>query len=64
MRRAVAIVIDGIAAAGPTIARDVAAICGVGLVSYGAWLAYPPVGFIVLGVMVLLAAIFNARRAD
>ncbi len=47
--------------------RDVAGLCGVGLVSYGAWLIYPPAGFIVGGGMLIVGALLLAlghRTAD
>jgi len=51
------------AAAVPGLARDIAGLGGVGLVSYGAWLIYPPAGFIIGGglliVGVLLVALGN-----
>jgi hypothetical protein len=40
--------------------RDVAGLCGVGLVSYGAWLIYPPAGFIVGGAMLIVGALLLA----
>jgi len=40
---------------------QVAAVAGMGLISYGAYLAYPPAGYIVGGVLLLLA-VFDARR--
>lgn len=64
MRRAAAIVIGTLAAAAPALVRDIAAVAGAGLVSYGAWLAYPPAGFVCLGVMLLAASILSERRAD
>lgn len=35
---------------------DTAGCSGAGLVAYGAWLIYPPAGFIVGGVLLLVAA--------
>lgn len=64
MRRAAAIVIGNVAAAAPAIARDLAAVSGAGLISYGAWLAYEPAGYIALGAMLLSACVLSARRAD
>jgi hypothetical protein len=39
------------------IARDIAALSGAGLVSYGAWLVYQPAGFITLGAILLAACV-------
>lgn len=39
---------------------DFIAFIGIVLVSYGAWLVYPPAGFIVGGVLLLLAAFVMA----
>lgn len=45
----------------PGLIRDAAGLSGVGLVSYGAWLAYPPSGFIVAGLLLLLGVLLNVR---
>lgn len=49
----------------PALARDLAGLTGVGLISYGAWQIYPPAGFIVGGSLmiagVLLLALGNRR---
>lgn len=34
---------------------------GVGFVSYGAWLAYPPAGFIVLGFLLMVNSYLIAK---
>lgn len=39
----------------------IAAVAGMGLISYGAYLVYSPAGYIVGGVLLLLA-VFDARR--
>lgn len=62
MRRAAANVIANVASAAPALACDIAAAIGAGLLAYGAWLAYPPAGYIVLGVMMLAASVLSARR--
>jgi hypothetical protein len=64
MRRTAAIVIGNVAAAAPAIARDLAAVSGAGLISYGMWQAWEPLGFISLGTMLLTACVLSARRAD
>lgn len=40
--------------------RDLAGLSGVGLVSYGAWLVYPPAGFIVGGSLMFVGALLLA----
>lgn len=42
--------------------RDGVFVVGLGLVSYGAWLIFPPAGFIAGGVLLLLLATFGVRR--
>jgi len=51
----------GILAAVPVVTRDLAGLGGAGLVAYGAWLIYVPAGFIVGGVLLILAAVLAAR---
>ena len=41
---------------------DFLALLGLGLISYGAWLIYPPASFIVSGSVILAAATVLARR--
>jgi len=51
----------------PGLVRDLAGLCGVGLVSYGAWMIYPPAGFIVAGILLIVGALMIAlgnRAAD
>lgn len=45
----------------PTIARDVAGLCAVGLISYGAWMVAPAAGFITAGSLVLAGVIAISR---
>lgn len=40
---------------------DVFLIAGAASVSYGAWLVYEPAGFIVVGVLALIAGIRTAK---
>lgn len=42
-------------------ARDVAGLSGLVLVSYGAWLVWTPLGFIVGGGLMLAGAVVSAR---
>lgn len=44
----------------PGLLRDLAGLGGVGLVSYGAWLIYPPAGFIVGGAMLIVGVLLLA----
>lgn len=44
------------------IAVDAALLTGAGLLAYGSWLAYPPAGFIVGGLVVLCAGLNGGRR--
>lgn len=51
----------GLFAAVPVITRDLVGLAGAGLVAYGAWLIYVPAGFIIGGVLLILAAVLAAR---
>lgn len=44
----------------PGLLRDIAGLSGVGLTSYGAWLVYPPAGFIVGGSLMIAGALLLA----
>ena len=44
----------------PGLVRDLAGLCGVGLVSYGAWMIYPPAGFITAGILLIVGALLLA----
>lgn len=44
----------------PGLMRDLAGLCGVGLVSYGAWMIYPPAGFIVAGILLIVGTLMIA----
>lgn len=50
----------------PVLGRDAAGVAGIGLIAYGAWLVYPPAGFIAGGVELVAAAWLSARaqRSD
>lgn len=41
---------------------DLIGLVGLGLLSYGAWRAYPPAGYIVPGILLLLLAFLGAAR--
>ena len=49
-----------IAMAVPSLVRDLAGLCGVGLVSYGAWLIYTPAGFITAGILLIVGTLMIA----
>jgi len=49
-----------IAGAVPGLVRDLAGLCGVGLVSYGAWMIYPPAGFITAGLLLVVGSLLIA----
>lgn len=44
-------------------ARMLLAMGGAGLIGYGAWLHYPPAGFIVAGTLLFAVAIIGSVRA-
>jgi hypothetical protein len=41
---------------------DLSAIAGVALISFGAWLAWPPAGFLVAGALILAGALASGRQ--
>mgnify|MGYP001070936115 CR=1 FL=1 len=41
--------------------RDFVGLCGVALIGYGAWLIFPPAGFIASGVILAGVAIFGVK---
>jgi hypothetical protein len=49
-----------IAGAVPGLVRDLTGLCGVGLVSYGAWMIYPPTGFITAGLLLITGTLLIA----
>lgn len=49
-------------AALPVLARDAVGIGGGTLVTYGSWLIYPPAGFLVAGVLLLVGAWILASK--
>lgn len=60
MMKQLALAVRATAAAVPGLLRDLAGLGGVGLVAYGAWLIYPPAGFIVGGCLLILGALLLA----
>lgn len=42
--------------------RGVLTLGGIGSVGYGAWLHYPPLGFIAAGVMLVAVGVISALR--
>jgi len=48
----------------PDLVLDVAGLAGAGSIAYGAWLVYPPAGFIVGGGLVLLGAVLLGAKAS
>ena len=57
MMKQLAAAVRTIAGVVPGLVRDLAGLCGVGLVSYGAWLIYPPAGFITAGILLIVGAL-------
>jgi hypothetical protein len=47
----------------PALAIDLAGIGGISSIAYGAWLIYPPAGYIVGGCIVVTIVILVARPA-
>lgn len=45
----------------PHLVMDGAGLSGIGLVSYGAWLAWHPAGFMVAGTLLIAVALLLAR---
>ena len=60
MMKPLAVALRTIAGAMPGLVRDLAGLCGVGLVSYGAWLIYPPAGFITAGILLIVGSLLIA----
>ncbi len=42
--------------------RDLAGLVAVAAISYGAWLPWPPAGYIVGGALVLAGVLLSARQ--
>ena len=60
MMKLLAAAVRTIAGVVPGLVRDLAGLCGVGLVSYGAWMIYPPAGFIAEGFLLIVGALLLA----
>ena len=60
MMTLLAVALRTIARAVPGLVRDLAGLCGVGLVSYGTWLIYPPAGFIAGGFLLIVGTLLLA----
>jgi hypothetical protein len=60
MMKLLASAVSTIAMAVPSLVRDLAGLCGVGLVSYGAWMIYPPAGFITGGFLLIVGTLLIA----
>jgi hypothetical protein len=66
MMTMLAAALRSVAAGVPGFVRDIAGLGGVGLVSYGAWLIYPPAGFITGGFLLIVGVLLVAlgNRSD
>jgi hypothetical protein len=60
MMKPLAAALRTIVGAIPGFVRDLAGFCGVGLVSYGAWMIYPPAGFITAGLLLIIGSLLIA----
>jgi hypothetical protein len=62
------LVVSGRSAAASAVAGLLAAVvavrglAGLALISYGAWLAYPPAGFVTAGVLLLADRVLDERK--
>lgn len=43
--------------------RDLLAVSGTGLMGYGAWLAWPPAGFLVAGALLVCVWLLGTLRS-
>jgi hypothetical protein len=60
MMKPFAVALRSVAWAVPGLVRDLVGLCGVGLVSYGAWMVYPPAGFITAGFLLIVGTLLIA----
>jgi hypothetical protein len=63
MMKKIASALTVVGAGLPIVLRDAAGLAGVALISYGAWLIMPAVGFVVAGVLVLAGVIAISAKA-
>lgn len=52
----------GLALRLPGLACDAAGYAGAGAIAYGAWLIYPPAGFLVGGALLIVGALLYGRK--
>jgi hypothetical protein len=57
MMKALAVAARRVAAAVPNLLRDLAGLAGIGAIAYGAWMIYPPAGFITGGLLLVVGAL-------
>lgn len=62
VRAAISAAASGMAAVVPVMMRDCAGLAGAAAIAYGAWMIYPPAGYIAGGFLVLAGAVLTARR--
>ena len=43
--------------------RETAGLAGAALIAFGAWLAYPPAGYIVGGLLLMAGAVVSTMKA-
>jgi hypothetical protein len=60
MMKPLAVALRAFAGAVPGLVRDLTGLCGVGLVSYGTWLIFPPAGFITAGLLLIVGTLLIA----
>jgi hypothetical protein len=48
----------------PHVANDAVGFAGAGAVAYGAWLIYPPAGFLVGGTLAMTLSILAGRKLE
>jgi hypothetical protein len=47
----------------PAAIPDALIVAGAGVLSYGAWLVYPPAGYLVAGGLMLVFGVLSALKA-
>jgi len=63
MKRFARFMADAAIVAVPALLRDAAGLAGAGAVAYGAWLVYPPAGFMVGGGLLIAGAWLSGKGA-